>query len=535
MRACVAQEWVQALCAAPLPRCPASYGWPNLSGDAIVRAIMLSHSGAAPPPDKRVTMVMLDGARPDIFDRLVAAGDLPTISRHVLEPGGRVPATTVFPSTTGIAYLPFLTGCYPGTCQVPGTRWMDVARYQGRWIRDREHVRSYCGYQGGMLNSDVPETVLSIFDIEEDSTAICSPFTRGLGEGRHRCSVSRMVYGAAAHYNCRYEPLDRTVCQEMVVQAGRHPRFMFAVLPGIDGVAHLRYPDHPRVLDLYREFDRDLGRYLAAVGTETDHLLMLVSDHGFSRIDRHVDIALALEDLGIATLRHPVLWRRHPKAAVMVSGNASAQIYLAPGTPRPYRYSLSAIEGGEIEGIPKDLVDHLASLQAVAFVAAVEGEDVVVVSASGRARITMKESTIGYAPETSDVLGYGPTPQRHDLDGWLRATIDSPHPDGPVQLLQLFSSQRTGDLIVSAVPGADLRSDWEVPEHKAGHGSLAADQMLCLAAINRPVAGPIRAVDAFPMVLHYLGHDIPSGIDGRLRSASPAVAPEEVTVTGATS
>lgn len=477
---------------------------------------MISRPGATPLSDKLVTMVMLDGARPDVFDRLVAAGDLPVISRHVLEPGGRVPATTVFPSTTGIAYLPFLTGCYPGTCQVPGTRWMDVSRYQGRWMRDREHVRSYCGYQGGMLNRDVADSVLSIFDIEKDSTAICSPFTRGLGEGRHRLGVTRMVYGAAAHYNCNYEPLDRAVCSEMVEQARRRPRFMFAVLPGIDGVAHLRHPEHPRVLDLYRRFDRDLGRYLAAVGSETDHLLMLVSDHGFSRIDRHVDIALALEDLGVPTLRHPVLWRSHPRAAVMVSGNGSAQVYLAPGTPRSHRYPLSAIEDGEIEGVPKVVVDHLANLEGVAFVAAVEGEDVVVVSASGRARITKKGNTIGYTPETGDALGYGPAPQRHDSDGWLRATIDSPHPDGPVQLLQLFGSHRTGDLIVSAEPGTDLRSDWEFPEHKAGHGSLAADQMLCLAAFNRPVAGPIRAVDTFPMVLEHLGYGIPPGIDGRL-------------------
>ncbi len=478
---------------------------------------MISRPGAIPPSNKLVTVVMLDGARPDVFDRLVAAGDLPSISRHVLEPGGRVPATTVFPSTTGIAYLPFLTGCYPGTCQVPGTRWMDVAHYGGRWIHDREHVRSYCGYQGGMLNSDVADSVRSIFDIEKDSTAICSPFTRGLGDGRHRRSVTRLVYGAAAHYNCNYEPLDRAVCREMVEQAGQRPRFMFAVLPGIDGVAHLRHPEHARVLELYREFDRDLGRYLAAVGSDTDHLLMLVSDHGFSRMDRHVDIALALEDINIPTLRHPVLWRRRPRAAVMVSGNASAQVYLAPGTPRSYRYPLSAIESGEIEGIPKTLVEHLANLQGVAFVAAVEGEDVVVVSVSGRARITTQGNIIGYTPETGAALGYGPTPQSHDSDGWLRATIDSPHPDGPVQLLQLFGSHRTGDLIVSAKSGTDLRSDWEVPEHKAGHGSLAADQMLCLAAINRPVEGPMRAVDTFPMILEHLGHDIPDGIDGRLR------------------
>src|SRR5690242_12965112 len=68
--------------------------------------------------ERRATLFIMVGARPDIFDYLAARSDLPNISRLVLERGGSVPSTTVFPSTTGVAYLPFLTGCYPGTCDV---------------------------------------------------------------------------------------------------------------------------------------------------------------------------------------------------------------------------------------------------------------------------------------------------------------------------------------------------------------------------------------------------------------------------------
>jgi len=138
----------------------------------------------SPRPDTRATVILLDGARPDIFDALAQAGDLPNVSRYVLEPGGRVDATTVFPSTTGVAYLPFLTGRFPGPCDVPGIRWMDPARYRGRWIRDRRHVRTYAGVQSGLLNTDVSPSVTSIFDIEQDSIALCSPFTRGLSDVR---------------------------------------------------------------------------------------------------------------------------------------------------------------------------------------------------------------------------------------------------------------------------------------------------------------------------------------------------------------
>src|SRR5437879_4466323 len=161
--------------------------------------------------DRRVTLFIMDGARPDVFGYLAARGDLPNISRYVLERGGAVPATTVFPSTTGVAYLPFLTGCYPGTCDVPGIRWLDRSQYAGRWIRDRRHFRNYCGPQGVLLNSDLSPSLKSIFDLEPDSVALCTPFTRGLAPGRAVAQVSRAVWGGLAHYTGAYKMVDRWV------------------------------------------------------------------------------------------------------------------------------------------------------------------------------------------------------------------------------------------------------------------------------------------------------------------------------------
>ena len=94
--------------------------------------------------------------------------------RELRDPRGAAPATMMFPSTTGIGYLPFLTGCYPGTCNVAGIRWLDRVRHGGAWWNDRERVRSYCGYQGKRLNTDVPDSVLSLFDIEPDSVGLCT-------------------------------------------------------------------------------------------------------------------------------------------------------------------------------------------------------------------------------------------------------------------------------------------------------------------------------------------------------------------------
>lgn len=465
--------------------------------------------------ERRTTILLLDGARPDVFAQLTAKGDLPHVSRHVLDPGGVVPATTVFPSTTGVAYLPILTGCYPGTLNVPGIRWLDPRYYNGDWWRDRQHVRSYCSYQGGMLNTDVPPEIVSLFDLEPDAVALCSPFVRGLNPAGIRLPIARAFWGSVAHYvPGAYHKLDALVGKALAAAAGERPRLVFAVFPGPDGLAHHLDPWHPEVLDLYRQFDDAVGRYAANGGFDGDHLAIVLSDHGMSRVDRHIDLDAELEAYGLRALSHPVIWRRDPKVAVMVSGNASAQIYLNPGVPRRKRWDLSAIESGDVPGIPRDLPDFLAHLPGVAMVALMDGAELVALSRDGRARLAeLDGELIRYAPETGDVLGLGASPALRDDRDCLTHSYDRPFPDAPVQLLQLFRSPRAGDIAVVAEPGADLRDGWEIPAHRSGHGSLIAAHMRCLMALNQRVSGTLRTTDAFALAAQHLGHALPAGID----------------------
>lgn len=465
--------------------------------------------------DGRAVVLLLDGARHDVFADLAARGDLPNIARHLLEPGGTVPAATVFPSTTGVAYLPFLTGCYPGTCDVPGIRWLDVARYRGDWWHDRRHLRSYCGYQGGQLNTDLRPGIATLFDLIPESVALCSPFVRGLGPSRERAAGARKLWGGLAHYTGGYGTLERAVGRALAAVARERHRFVFAVFPGVDGVTHFHDPRHPAVLATYREFDRLVGDYAAAGGFTGDHLTLLVSDHGLSRVDRHTDVALALEGMGLATLRHPIIWRRDPLAAVMVSGNASVQVYWLPGRRRERRFTIGEVEAGAVPGIPRHAVQHLATRPGIALVAGSDDDGVTVVSRDGRARLYQAPGGIAYDPATADVLELGPAATRSDR-AWLASTIDARFPDAPTQLLQLFRSGRTGDLVVIAAEGADLRRDWEIPEHRSGHGSLHREHMRCLLASNVPLRGPLRTADLFPLMLDHLGVTVPQGIDGVL-------------------
>ena len=97
----------------------------------------------------------------------MAQGKLPNIARHLVEEGSSLPAVTSFPSTTCPAYLPFLTGCLPGTCNVPGIRWFDKDRYEAGWSFDR--YRSYVGLESFCMARDMWPHIPTIFELIPDS------------------------------------------------------------------------------------------------------------------------------------------------------------------------------------------------------------------------------------------------------------------------------------------------------------------------------------------------------------------------------
>src|SRR6266702_3748722 len=295
---------------------------------------------ATHPQHRRVVFLLIDGARHDVLRALLAQGDLPNLARWVIEPGGMAVGTTVFPSTTGVAYIPFLFGRYPGTANVPGIRWLDrgaVARGSGLRSQWRA-ARSYCGVQASWINRDIA-CGPSIFELVPQSLAICTPIIRGLRRGAHLMPQRRALLGIAAHYFGTYDALDRAVADAWVAAAGEPWRFLFVVFPGPDGLSHLLDPCHPRVLEAYRRIDRALGRFVARARTGGElPTLFVAADHGASVVREHCDIALALEAWGVPTLRHPWhVWRRGAQAAVMVSGNGCAHVYFRPrgGPPTP--------------------------------------------------------------------------------------------------------------------------------------------------------------------------------------------------------
>lgn len=459
----------------------------------------------------RVVCVLLDGVRDDVLQELLRRGDLPNLSRWVIEPGGITTGTTVFPSTTGVAYIPFLFGRYPGPANVPGIRWFDRAGAGHAGLIDRwRSARSYCGPQAALINRDT-EAGPSIFELVPESLAICTPIIRGLARGAHLMPVRRALLGIAAHFFGSYAALDRAVADTWIAVAARPWRFLFVVFPGPDGLTHLFDAAHPQVLDSCRQIDRALGDFMRrASECGEPPALFVVADHGASVVREHRDVVLELEAMGVRTIRHPMhLWRRNARAAVMVSGNGAAHVYVLDSERRA------------------EIIEQLIRLPGVALGAYRDAHGGVVVARGHlRARLTEDDGQVTYAPLLGDPLELGCQTMQDDRE-LLARSLATEFPDAPRQLLQLMSSPRSGDVVLAAERGTDFRGPWELPAHRSGHGSLIADHMLVPIASSLPLpSAPVRSVDLMPTMLDALGVPIPDGLDGAAfsRLATPAGA-----------
>ena len=468
---------------------------------------------------RRCFLLLIDGLRPDVAEVELAAGRLPHLARLVAS-GGVGRAITAFPSTTSVSYLPFLTGCTPGRCNIPSIRWLDRARYDGRWWRSRNAVRSYCGYQAGMLDADIEADVRTIFELVPESVGIFTMISRGLPPERNPARMARWLWGTVAHYAEWHQPSDDAVAGHLLAAAERREAFVFAQFPAVDGYTHQSDPRSPRVLRSLARVDGVIGSLLdrlAARGELDDALLLVVSDHGASVVREHLDLADWFRARGVRTMAHPIVWARDPSAAVMVAGNGSAMVYARPGEPRAARWPLERLRHPESFRAAEDVVARLLAEPAVALVAAESRDgEVLAADAKGEAAIERRNGTIRYTPRTGDPLGVGGAFAGTHRE-WLARSWSDPFPDAAYQLLDQFRSGRTGDLVVVANEGYDFRARFEIPEHRSGHGSLIRAHMHTPLWSNRGLGPvPLRTIDLFPTMLDWLGVTLPAGIDGEL-------------------
>jgi Type I phosphodiesterase / nucleotide pyrophosphatase len=477
---------------------------------------------------RSAVIVLADGARAEVFERMLAAGELPAIADHVVARGSHRRATSTFTSTTGPAHVPILTGCFAGTADVPGYRWFERRAYRpglwpGQWC-----MRSYNGPEALLLNRDLSPRVRTLYELTREPINVFGVVTRGIPGGRSLYGRRKRALWPYIHYSRRWGDAEPWAARGLAESVSIPSELRFVAFPGIDWYSHYVDPDGDGALECYRRIDRAVGEVADALRRTRaydDTLIVVLSDHGHTRVRTHYDLPVRLEDdFGIRVAYHSrAVFKRDPEAVACVSGNGMCQVYLRGEdwrAPPPTRDEIDIHHPGLRERLIAQAAIDLVITRAA------DGPGLWIESRRGRARLDPLPGGVAYLVEQGDPFGWEQLPERMTWEEALAATFDTGHPDALVQTVQLFRSPRAGDLVVSAAPGYDLRERYEHPEHLSSHGALHSGHMIVPVASSTPLAeGPMRTADIFATVLRHLGRGVPDGIDGISRLAgSPAPA-----------
>jgi hypothetical protein len=460
----------------------------------------------------RAFFFLLDGARVDVLSDLMRRGEMPNVSRYLGERGSVGEATSVFPTVTGVAYVPFATGCFPGPANLPGIRWFDPVVY-GRTLLSMSRFRDYTGLGSYLMDRDLAPSVPTLFELCAPASNIFSGISRGTGVRRNAAYFLRIPYVFYWTKTANWDPIDRRgrAYLRAAVQR-RSERFTFHTTLSVDEYSHKWGPFAPRVLEAYRRFDDVVGelvRELRATGQLERSLILLSADHGHSEVEKHLDMEGFFERRRLRTLYFP--WRASGlvdcDVACMVGGNGMAHIYLRGPrgwSNRPDTDELIRRHPGLIDDLLGEAAIHLCAWRSA------EPGWIHIRTRLGSADVRRQGRQLDYRVTGGDPFGYAPLPPQLTPDELLARTSATEYPEAPLQLVQLFASRRTGDLVVSAQPGWDLRARFERWEHRSCHGTLRREHIQVPLLSSHPLApGPWRTADVFASIVRGLGLPLP--------------------------
>jgi arylsulfatase A-like enzyme len=456
---------------------------------------------------KRVLFYLVDGAHSEVLPELIAKGLLPNI-KLIIDEGTYRKATTCFPSTTGPAYLPFLTGHFPGTMDITGIRWFDKREFKRtRW--NKHAMRSYCGPEAAWFNTDMPADKPTLFELMGESYNLYNMITRSVPDEYDLGKKGKGWLYTKAHFKQVHHPVDEQGHQRVMdmLNSGKDFDFLFAVFPSVDWDSHYHHIRDERTIEAYKIVDRSLGEVRAKLeekGWWDDTLFVMTSDHGLTPTTKHLDLGDWMTNQGLKSVYYPVIWKSNPKSAVMISGNSFGSIHLLN-----HEGDHVLREQGILDAMGADKLQLLLNEDAVDF-AIYRGDEeqvFIVHNQNGKAKITVRDDIFTYEPLNADVLNYGGRIEVQGHRAILEATFETDYPDAVFQIYQLFKSRRAGDILVSAKVGYDLREFWEYPEHLGSHGSLHKQHIHVPLIYNQKgwSTRPARTADLFDTILKWKG------------------------------
>ena len=242
--------------------------------------VALAALATAPPAAPSVIVISWDGVRHDYPERT----DLPELARMAREGARAERLLPVFPSSTFPTHVSLATGARPERHGIIDNRF-----------RDRER---------------------GLFDYENDASWLLAEPIWATAERQGLRTATYFWVGsetpwqgvAATH---RMAPFDSSVSEATKVEQilawldlppQERPRLILSWWHGADRSGHLHGPDHEAVKQALRDQDRQLGELLRGLDARNawgSTTLLLVSDHGMTRISKSIQLEAMLEAAGI--------------------------------------------------------------------------------------------------------------------------------------------------------------------------------------------------------------------------------------------
>jgi hypothetical protein len=462
--------------------------------------------------DNSSVILVADGLTPDLLSAAIRAGEVPALAA-LADEGAHHVLTTVFPSVTGVGYIPMLTGVHPAEAGVPGLRWYDRSR---RLPAIFGRSRSYVGTQIRSINDDLSPTVPTAFERAGGAAlGMEAVVTRGLPAHRQLdrgfAHAARVIHAHVTGDVDRWLVLEEELAETLVRRIRQEkPRFVFAAFTSGDKAAHRGGGLAPGVMRSLRLVDRVVRAIREDAernGRWSTMQLSVVSDHGHSAVHSHLDLAAELRENGVRVRSHPWTYPDRSQAAVMVSGNSMAHVYL--GLDDRTKQAWPALQNRW-----RAETEWLWTHTAVDLVAAQTSANAVAVWKQGQhGEISRTARGYSYLHVDGDPLGIDSFEDLCD-EAVHERTLATDYPDSVAQLAHLVLAPRSGDLVISATPGWDLRRQYEPIDHVSSHGALHAAHMLVpLVGNRRRKEMPRRTVDLHKFVLSGLGLRKPWGFE----------------------
>lgn len=446
-------------------------------------------------------LIILDGARYDVFRELYSSGELRFLCSETKPEQFRM-AISTFPTTTGPAHLPMLTGKPPGMCNIPGIRWFDRHRFAKKFFSFKKY-RSYVGFGAYLLDYDIDPNVKTIFSYFKRPAGVFSSLNRGIKFIRRFGYLSRAYLTPYARLNGHWEKADFKVFELIKKAIAGGSDFIHAVFPSIDELSHHSSPFSDMVYEVYIRFDRimkSIFDFAASISPNIFIKFCILSDHGLTRTYTHLDLDRFIENkIHKKVFYYPKVFKAWtgPEVINMISGNGMSHIYIKGKKGWEHTPDYDEIMGtGIVEALlEREEIEHVIVRK--------NSNQAHIYSKNGSGEVGLRGNTYYYKPLKGDPLLHS-----HPVEGSpsevLKKTQNSIFPDSIYAILQLLQSPRCGDIIVTSKPGYDLRAGhFEIPEHLSSHGSFHRDHILVpfLTNIEYNLPEILRTSESYYLIL----------------------------------